>query len=80
MVTFGCRDVNLDLQLGFTFSVQPNLQQMPKVADLMDGDPIGIVVVMRAVVSGANDVENVVAVELPIHILETGQLNGLLMR
>ena len=38
----------------------------------MERDPVGVVVVMRAIVSGANNVENVVAVELPIHILETG--------
>ena len=58
----------------------PSLQQTSKVADLMERNPIGIVIVMRAVIGGANDVENVVAIELPVHILETVQLDGLLMR
>ena len=58
--------------LGFTVSVQPNLQQASEVVDLMECDSIGIVIVVRAIVSGADDVENVVAVELPIDILETG--------
>ena len=40
----------------------------------MERNPIGVVIVMCAIIGGANDVENVVAVELPIHILETGQL------
>jgi hypothetical protein len=53
---------------------------MPKVADLMKRNPIGIVKVMRAVISGANDVDNVVTVELPIYVLETGQLDRLLIR
>jgi hypothetical protein len=53
---------------------------MPKVADLMERNPIGIVKVMRAVISGANDVDNVVIVELPIYVLETGQLDRLLIR
>ena len=58
--------------LGFTVSVQPNLQQTPKIVDLMECDPIGIVIVVCGIIRGANDVENVVAIELPIDILETG--------
>ena len=46
----------------------------------MKRNPIGIVKVMRAVISGANDVDNVVTVELPIYVLETGQLDRLLIR
>ena len=74
--------MNLDLQLwlGFAVPVQPNLQQAPEVADLMERNPIGIVIVMCTVVSRANDVEDIVTVELPVHILEAGQLDRLLIR
>ena len=49
--------------VGFRGFGHANLQQAPKVVDLMERDSIGVVVVMCAVVSGANDVEHVVTVE-----------------
>ena len=62
----------IGIVLEFTFCVRPNLQQASEVADLMERNPVGVVVVVCAVIGGANDVENVIAVELPIDILETG--------
>ena len=43
----------------------------------MKGDAIGIVVIVGAVVSGPNQINQIPLIELPVNILKAGQLGRL---